>query len=650
MYGLGSAATSKDVKVTKVGEDGVSSSGHSSPTLKNEEPSTSQEVAAAEVKSLMEQIEVLKAQNESLQLEIENLQLQNENLKNIIEIGKSTVETAKKLHEDAAVENKTLKEKEAKMSEDHRVVEASLTQVRAENKVLQEKMAKVQVSFGLEEEIAKLTGQLKAKEAEYLKLSTELSSMKESLKQEENSKILTELKRDDIKSKLVKCRENCRTVEDSKKTLENDYKALVAENKNAAAEIKTLKNHLSSSRAIVVEKAVAKDEIAKIKSELTAKTIEVEKGNIKLKKLCQQLNSSSSEIKSLTDLKQTHEAEIKELKEKLKTSRGSNEQAESLSKLKSKENEINSLSLKLKSSESSKSELQERLDFYIQQCSEFEKTDSRHQGEILVLQNSIKTSTVENSTKVEQLQETIQTLENATTFYKGQVDTLLEQNEALRKEMLEAQANVGVKEDKSLVLKYKMKCDAVEDLMKKQEKIAAQLRRKDWEIENYQKKLDMAFEAGMTITSPDDGKSLTKFFLCNCSFNVIVDSSRKSFSGESSTPGPGQESSALDLSTRKKEDTNNNSNPIKEEKTAATTATSSFLRNRKYSELSEASNPASDSLSPGGSRGLAAGDAEATSPRDGQAQSSLKRSNSGSLHGPEAKRVSNASGSSSNKE
>merc|ERR1719190_193243 len=106
--------------------------------------------------------------------------------------------------------------------------------------------------------------------------------------------------------------------------------------------------------------------------------------------------------------------------------------------------------------------------------------------------------------------------------------------------MLEAKANVGVKEDKSLVLKYKMKCDAVEDLMKKQEKIAAQLRRKDWEIENYQKKLDMAFEAGMTITSPDE------------------DSSRKSSSGESSAPGPGQESSALDLSTRKKEDTNNN--------------------------------------------------------------------------------------------
>ena len=83
---------------------------------------------------------------------------------------------------------------------------------------------------------------LKSKEVEISKLSQELSGLKENLKQEENSKILTELKRDDIRSKLAKCRENCRTVEESKKSLENDYKALIAENKNAAAEIKTLKS------------------------------------------------------------------------------------------------------------------------------------------------------------------------------------------------------------------------------------------------------------------------------------------------------------------------------------------------------------------------------------------------------------------------
>ena len=93
------------------------------------------------------------------------------------------------------------------------------------------------------------------------------------------------------------------------------------------------------------------------------------------------------------------------------------------------------------------------------------------------------------------------------------MDTLLEQNENLRKEIVESKPNPCVKEDKNLVFKYKLKCDLVEELLKKQEKIAAQLRRKDWEIENYQKKLDVAFEAGMTLPSQEDESGNIMFFL-----------------------------------------------------------------------------------------------------------------------------------------
>jgi len=632
----GHQGCSKDAKIIKESEDGVSSSGTLSPSFKSEEPSTSQEPAAdsKEVKVLRNQMEVLKAQveslkaqNESLQLEIENLQMQNENLKNIIEIGKSTVETAKKISQDLADENKSLKEKEIKLGNDLKASEQSLNVSKVEIQSLQEKLSKSDATNT--EEVAKLSGQLKLKEAEAQKLSQELSTMKENLKQEENSKILTELKRDEIKSKLMKCRENCRAIEESKKNLENEIKALLTENKNAAAEIKTLKSHLSSSRAIVVEKAVAKDEINKIKSELTAKTIEVEKANLKMKKMGQQLSSSSGELKSLNELKVNHEVELKELKEKLKTSnKSNNDQSDVISKLKLKEEEMTLMSQKLKSLENSKNELQERLDFYIQQCSEFEKTDSRHQEEILVLQNSIKTSTVENSAKVEKFKETVQTLENATIFYKGQVDTLLEQNETLRKEIVEAKSNPCVKEDKNLVFKYKLKCDLVEELLKKQEKIAAQLRRKDWEIENYQKKLDAAFEAGMTLPSQEDFADMTR---------------KGSVEG---TTTYGQDSPVLDLSTRKKEDTNNNN--IKKEEKSSADRNNLFLRNRKYSELSDCSNhsgsditanvppPASSSDVPE----MAETSEDASKSMTNGTESSLKRPNPLSNYGPDPKKPS----------
>ena len=119
---------------------------------------------------------------------------------------------------------------------------------------------------------------------------------------------------------------------------------------------------------------------------------------------------------------------------------------------------------------------------------------------------------MEHSSLIDKYKESIQTLENAIVTYKGQVENLVEQNDNLKRDIQESRAGQGSSEDKELMLKYKVKCDAVEELQKKQEKVAAQLRRKDWEIANYQKKLDTAFEAGMTIGGTEDKGTYIVFF------------------------------------------------------------------------------------------------------------------------------------------
>ena len=331
------------------------------------------------MESLQDQIQAIKSQNE-------DLNLNNDKLKHIIEIGKTTVEAAKKISEDLAGENKFLKEKDLKQISELQCLEVKL----GENF---EKMRKFEESLrGKNAELSRAKEENSKKGNEVQKLMVDLSSTKESLKQEENLKILSDQKREDIKSKLSKCRENCRTVEEAKKTLENDYKVILQENRNAASEIKTLKNHLNSSRAIVVEKTAVKDEIGKMKSDLTSKTIELEKNNVKVRKLQQ-------ELKLLQDSKSHQEQEIKNLKEKmrsLKAHEGRGESKELEAKLKVKEEEIKTLSSKVKGFDDTKKELEERLEFYRQQCAVFEKTDMRHQEEILVLQVSLISSCINN--------------------------------------------------------------------------------------------------------------------------------------------------------------------------------------------------------------------------------------------------------------
>ena len=124
---------------------------------------------------------------------------------------------------------------------------------------------------------------------------------------------------------------------------------------------------------------------------------------------------------------------------------------------------------------------------------------------------------MEYSEKLEKCKETIKSLEAAMLFYKQQV------------EVLTGSAGPGLAQmaaqidDKELLQKYAVQCDQLEEMAKKQERLSAQLRRKDWEIENYQRKLDSAFEAGIPMTlavarpssgvSPPDMKGLlSKFF------------------------------------------------------------------------------------------------------------------------------------------
>merc|ERR1719186_261573 len=272
----------------------------------------------------MDQNEAWQTQNDSLQLEIENMHMQNENLKNIIEIGKSTVETAKRISQDLVEENKLMKQREKQNSADLQKFERDLKHLKFENHSLMDKYNELQAKFDLQtNDFSKLQENLNLKNAEVQHLYTELSSevaVREDRKSvDENQKFVVEIKsltslKDDLKSKLIKCRENCRNVEESKRSLESDYKALILENRNAAAEIKTLKNHLNSNRAIVVEKAIAKDEVISLKSEMASKCVEVENSSIKLKKLSTELNCVLGELKVARESQIVVENELKYLK------------------------------------------------------------------------------------------------------------------------------------------------------------------------------------------------------------------------------------------------------------------------------------------------------------------------------------------------
>merc|ERR1719431_610897 len=228
----------------------------------------------------------------------------------------------------------------------------------------------------------------------------------------------------------------------------------------------------------------------------------------------------------------------------------------------------------------SKQELQERMDFYVSQCSEFEKNDSQLQEEISILQKSIKKSTTEHAAQVNELQNAVRSLNESLVFYKDQEEVLIDENEKMKEELIATRVRVEreiVNED--LIHKYNLKCEMVEELLKKHEKLAAQLRRKDWEIDNYQKKLDSAFEAHSLAFSQD----IPALAMPGDMVPVL--------------PAEARSPTALDLSMKEKSTPKEqNNNEIKDEMTmSGPSGVMSTSIKRKYSECSSASQSLEDS-------------------------------------------------------
>jgi len=241
--------------------------------------------------------------------------------------------------------------------------------------------------------------------------------------------------------------------------------------------------------------------------------------------------------------------------------------------LRSLEAEMNTLRRDKEGLIRARNELQERMEFYVGQCTEFERNDSQLQDEISSLQNNIKQSAVDQLAKIEILEKAIGELNGKLAECRENEEILVGENGKLREEILhlKLKSSRGYDDDE-IVLKYKLKCDMVDELLKKHEKIAAQLRRKDWEIDNYQKKLDTTFEAELLNLAKDGALDLKKdAAVC------------------SSPPALSDNCYPLDLSTRKSDLHEPNNNDLPGTFTVPCTSTPILNESRKISESSSVS-------------------------------------------------------------
>merc|ERR1712059_57796 len=223
----------------------------------------------------------------------------------------------------------------------------------------------------------------------------------------------------------------------------------------------------------------------------TTKSTELEDSKVKLKKLSSELSSV------LTELKKAQEGKLSSEQEN-KGKYIENDTVKKLQiKLKHKSDEKNLLLTDIKSLKEENEGLNERVEFYIGQCSEFEINIKNLNDEIYGLQLSIKESNNNYGIQLETLLESKKILEDKLMFMMNQKDLLFEEDETVKAELESVKTQVATELD--AVNKYNLQCGVVEELLKKHEKLSAQLRRKDWEIENYQRKLDSAFEAEMMI-------------------------------------------------------------------------------------------------------------------------------------------------------
>merc|ERR1719309_151307 len=242
--------------------------------------------------------------------------------------------------------------------------------------------------------------------------------------------------------------------------------------------------------------------------------------------------------------------------------------------LKSLEAEVTALKRDKEELVKSRNGLQEQMEFYVSQCTEFERNDSQLQDEISTLQNNIKQSAVEQLAKNGILEKAIGELNGKLAECRENEEVLVGENGKLREEVLHLKLKSSrICGDDEIVLKYKLKCDMVDELLKKHEKIAAQLRRKDWEIDNYQKKLDTTFEAEMMNLTKDGALDHKEGAATMCASPLVL----------------GDECYPLDLTIRKIESNELNNNDLPVTFTVPCTSTPISSESRKISESSSVS-------------------------------------------------------------
>ena len=367
--------------------------------------------------------ETLKKKNFKLKMEIQNVKQQNEKLHGIIKMGNSAVETSKNISKDLARENTAMKEREKETSSDLSRIEKSLSVLAEENERLNVKYRQLQERRGGREEkdgrrqeqpeevVLQLRADMAKKDGDML---AERRRLTEQVSRHHGEvKSLVEM-RDEARGKLSKLRATVRQTEEAKRSIEADYKKLIAENKAAAGEIRSLKSHLGSNRSLLSDRSEVGQELAVVKQELVAKTAKLEVAEKKVRSLVVELSSLGQEAREAREGCRRAEGLAARL----------GREAEGL-----KEN-LRLRSADLGAARTDEENLRERVDFYISQCTEFEAKDGKYREEIVLLQQGVK----EAAAAQEELRAALEASEEGLVFYRDQEEILVDEIEKLRQQ------------------------------------------------------------------------------------------------------------------------------------------------------------------------------------------------------------------------
>ena len=374
-----------------------------------------------------ETAEVLKEKAEEMKKEVEEVRKQNYKLNREIAEKQALVESSKKVIQAMTEETAALKERERLTSRDLLEFEKSLSELASEKENLVEKLTE-------------------ARETSNSKESEERNSQEiESLKQE-NQHLLEQVEKDaeklvayqeqlkgrkEIKTKVVKVQEILKQVSEAKKDLEMKYDGVMEEYLEAIAELKVLRGILDSGGGDILE---MKWELASVKRTLAQR--------------CSEMESKEGVVRRLNLELKKHA--VKKEEEQLP---------------KEQEGQPNHISgtLDLKIAELEKSceegvSLKEKVDFYINQCKQYE-------GEAKVLQEDMKETA-----------RLIQNQEEQLVFYKDQEGSYIQEIKKL-KAMIQGEESLLSKLEKA------------EEILEGQRR---RLHMKDQEILEYQRKLELA--------------------------------------------------------------------------------------------------------------------------------------------------------------